>query len=92
MANLKPLEEALKNVTVEIVKAMDIKIVVKDVKCPKCGAGEMHPDGKHVLIRGFKVCDDKGYWWSQCLICAGAYDENLVPVKNWNTSSGKGWF
>jgi hypothetical protein len=67
-----------------------ITIVVKDVSCPKCGAGEMHPDGKHVLIRGFKVCDAKGHWWSQCLVCAGGYDADLNPVKEFDRN--KGWF
>jgi hypothetical protein len=70
---------------------MELKITVREVKCTKCGAEEMHPDGEHVLIRGFKVCDEGGYWWSQCLVCAGAYDKdyNHTP-KNFDRT--KGWF
>lgn len=66
-------------------------LTVSSVTCPNCGAEEMHPNGKVVLIRGFKVCDDNGHWWSQCLVCAGYYDKNLV----YNNDAGdreKGWF
>jgi hypothetical protein len=66
-----------------------ITIVVKEVKCPKCGAEEMHPDGKHVLIRGFKVFHN-GKWRSQCLVCAGGYDKDLNPVQEFDRN--KGWF
>jgi hypothetical protein len=66
-----------------------MRIVVAEVKCPTCGAEEMHPDGKHVLIRGFKV-ETNGHWWSQCLVCAGFYDKNLVPVATGDKQ--KGWF
>ena len=68
-----------------------ITIIVKEVKCPKCGAEEMHPDGQHVLFRGFKVCDAKGHWWSQCLICSGCYDKDLVAHQE-NHDPNKGWF
>lgn len=69
-----------------------IKIVVgPDLKCPTCGAEEMHPDGEHILIRGYKVGDEKGYWWSQCLVCSGYYDEDLNAIPdNWDRN--KGWF
>lgn len=42
--------------------AAPIRIVVRDVQCPKCGAGDMHPDGDKLLIRAFKVGDANGYW------------------------------
>ena len=68
-----------------------LKIVVKEVVCPNCGAEEMHPDGDKLLIRGFKVCDSKGYWWSQCLVCSGYYDSELnITPDNWDEN--KGWF
>jgi hypothetical protein len=58
--------------------AQGISFVVKEVRCPKCGAGEMHPNGQWLLVRGFKVCDKGGYWWSQCLVCAGYYNADLT--------------
>lgn len=66
--------------------------------CPRCGNGEVHPRHKHLaLIRGRKVCDDAGNWWSQCLVCAGYYYPNslvLVPksVQVHYANAGKGWF
>ena len=66
-------------------------ITVKDVTCPTCKAGEMHPDGDKLLIRGFKVYDE-GHWWSQCLVCAGYYDDDLVWKGNDAGDSEKGWF
>lgn len=47
-----------------------------ELQCPTCGATEMHPTKNQLLIRAFKVNDGQG-WWSQCLVCAGYYDENL---------------
>lgn len=58
--------------------------------CPKCGAVEMHPNGKWLLIRGFKV-HTRGRWWSQCLVCAGYYDANLQPIDLMAKPDG-GWF
>ena len=59
--------------------------------CPKCGATELHPTEKNsVLIRAFKVTDDEGSW-SQCLVCSGGYDANLVWHKD-NHNPNKGWF
>lgn len=78
--------------------AAPIRIVVRDVQCPKCGAGEMHPDGDKLLIRAFKVGDANGYWWSQCLVCAGYYNPDLTvkPVgadgKNPDYDRNAGWF
>jgi hypothetical protein len=75
-----------------------MKIAVSTVRCPVCGAEEMHPDGDKLLVRGFKRCDKTGYWWSQCLVCAGYYDENLNvrPVGsdgiNPDYDRKKGWF
>lgn len=68
----------------------EITITVQDVVCPNCGAGEMHPNGDMLLIRGFKVHMD-GHWWSQCLVCAGYYDKDL----NYDAEAGRtdeGWF
>jgi hypothetical protein len=62
-----------------------------ECKCPNCGAREMHPDGKLLLIRGFKVSDKEGRWYSQCLVCAGYYNQGLV----YNETAGdpkKGWY
>jgi len=76
----------------------DITITVKECKCPVCGANETHPEdaGKGILeqrllIRGFKVCDDNGHWWSQCLVCSGCYDKDLKPTPD-NHDPNKGWF
>jgi hypothetical protein len=69
-----------------------MRIVVREVKCPKCGAEEMHPNKAWVLIRGFKV-HHSGKWWSQCLVCAGFYDKELKPVgetQPWDRNLG--WF
>jgi hypothetical protein len=68
-----------------------MEIIVRDVECPTCGAGEMHPDGEHILIRGFKVCDDDGYWWSQCLVCAGYYSPDLAFDQQAGDRD-EGWF
>lgn len=55
-----------------------MRIIVRDVQCPRCGAGEMHPDGERLLIRGFKVQTEDGHWWSECLVCAGYYNADLT--------------
>lgn len=39
-----------------------------ELQCPRCLSFEMK-DAKTLNIRGFKVCDEKGVWWSQCLVC-----------------------
>lgn len=59
----------------------EIRITVdaSEVRCPNCGSPEMHPDGDKLLIRAYKVFDDGGTW-SQCLVCAGYYDENLRVI------------
>ena len=71
--------------------------VVSGLRCPTCGAGEEHPDNTgnietdEVLIRAFKVQLDDGHWWSQCLVCSGGYDENLVWHQDRHDPE-KGWF
>jgi hypothetical protein len=50
----------------------------------------MHPDGDKLLIRGYKVSDSEGHW-SQCLVCAGYYDENLNVIDLAARPEG-GWF
>ena len=74
------------------------ELIVKDVACPRCGAGEMHPadigkplSEQRLLIRGFKVSDAKGHWWSQCLVCAGYYDKALNETPK-NFTRHQGWF
>jgi hypothetical protein len=75
-----------------------MRIKVSNVTCPKCGAGEMHPDGDKLLIRAFKVCHDDGHWWSQCLVCAGYYNPDLTskPIGkdglNPDFDRSAGWF
>lgn len=70
-------------------------IDVCECACPNCGASEVrerNEDGttKTINIRGFKVCDKNRYWWSQCLVCAGYYDEGRNPSDDsWRD---KGWF
>lgn len=59
--------------------------------CPKCGAHEIHPDGVSVQIRAYKYSDKSGVEWSQCLICAGFYDENKV-YHDAKGDKNKGWF
>jgi hypothetical protein len=70
-----------------------VEIVVKDVECPRCHNGEMHPNGKNLLIRGYKICDEKGRWWSQCLFCSGYYNNDMSPVPYEQVDRNKGyWF
>ncbi len=60
--------------------------------CPTCGAGEMHPTKELLLVRAYKVTDQEGDW-SQCLVCAGAYDEDLNPIEGLTRKDlTKGWF
>jgi hypothetical protein len=66
-------------------------ITVKGLRCPKCKSGEMHPNGKWLLIRGFKVQDANGHWASQCLVCAGYYDDKLNVIDEQARPEG-GWF
>ncbi len=81
-------------------------LVVSSISCPTCRSPEEHPTltcgsptGRQfpvLLIRSFKVCDEAGYWWSQCLVCAGYYDRLLKVVPKdgrlTNEMRGKGWF
>lgn len=68
--------------------AVKVKMV-SCLECPNCGAEEIHPSGKGFLIRAFKVSHDGRYWWSQCLVCAGYYDDKLKPTGN---EPEGGWF
>jgi len=61
-----------------------------EVKCPKCGAHEMHPNKNLLLLRVCKVLQ-KGAWWSQCLVCAGYYDVDLNETPD-SFDTLKGWF
>lgn len=70
---------------------IEMRVTVSSVTCPTCGAQEMHPNGEVLLIRGFKVFHS-GAWWSQCLVCAGYYDENLVWKGNEAGDPDGGWF
>lgn len=63
------------------------------LKCPKCGAVEEHPtDRDKIVIRGFKIADTSGYWWSQCLRCSGYYSQDLKTHDEKNHDKEKGWF
>lgn len=49
---------------------MQTKIKVNwDVQCPACLSTEVDEKTGNLNIRAFKVCDDHGYWWSECLVC-----------------------
>lgn len=61
-----------------------------ELTCPKCGAKEMHPNGRWLLIRGYKV-HHRGRWWSQCLVCAGYYTKDLVVI-DLDAKPEGGWF
>lgn len=65
-------------------------VQIYDLRCPTCGSGEMHPTEHKLLIRGLKVCTE-GYWWSQCLVCAGHYDAQLNDTPG-NYDPKLGWF
>lgn len=69
----------------------DTPIFVKELVCPVCGAAEMHSDGKHIHIRGFKV-HHSNHWWSQCLVCSGGYDKPNGTYTPENHDGNKGWF
>ena len=58
--------------------------------CPTCNAPEMHPDGDKLLIRGYKVDVGRG-WESQCLVCAGYYNDNL-EIQDLKFQPETGWF
>ena len=63
----------------------------QNIECPRCGAQEEHPtDAGTVLIRGLKHFID-GVGYSQCLVCSGGYDENLVFTES-NHNVNEGWF
>jgi len=66
--------------------------VVQDLSCPHCGADEMHPDETQLLIRAYKVCDEQGNWWSQCLVCAGYYSPLALTPTPEKYQAEKGWF
>lgn len=65
--------------------------VVVGLQCPKCGACEMHPTQDLLLIHGFKVSDDDG-WWSQCLVCSGGWSKDLSAFDESKHNGNKGWF
>jgi len=69
----------------------NVNVSPNAVRCPVCGSYESHPtEPRLILIRAFKV-HDVGRWWSQCLVCAGHYDKNLVSTPE-NFDKTKGWF
>lgn len=78
---------------------MKIRVMVSECRCPKCGAEESHPHDAHkpllerrILIRGFKVQTADGHWWSQCLVCAGAYDPTTLTETPDKFNRDSGWF
>jgi hypothetical protein len=67
--------------------------VVAGLRCPRCHNGEEHPHSKEmILIRGFKVCDKRGRWWSQCLVCSGYYNPLTLAVTPDSHNPEEGWF
>ena len=65
-----------------------------DIICPVCGVPEQNPiNEKLICIRAYKVQDNKGRNWHQCLVCSGLYDN--AKDLNEDTSmhdTKKGWF
>jgi hypothetical protein len=60
--------------------------------CPTCGVSECHPfKESKICIRGYKADN-----FSQCLVCAGAYDPwtlEIVPEDQRNNKwKDMGWF
>lgn len=49
------------------------------MNCPKCGSPEIHPDGRKLIIHGYRITNEVGEWWSQCLVCAGFYEPFIAP-------------
>jgi uncharacterized C2H2 Zn-finger protein len=69
-----------------------VEVVPDELRCPKCGAVEMHPSPPDRLtIRAYKVYDADGTAWSQCLVCSGYYDSEGNETPNGHDSK-KGWF
>ena len=64
--------------------------IIDDLKCPTCGHSEMHPTEDWLIIRAFKV-QNAGKWYSQCLYCAGYYNEQL-QIQEDKYQRDKGWF
>jgi hypothetical protein len=67
-----------------------IQITVSSVRCPNCGAQETYINeaGEERLnIRGFKVSDEAGRWYSQCLVCAAK--DGRRDDRGWLT---EGWY
>ena len=65
--------------------------VLNGVQCPRCSVGEHHPNLEgHVLIR-VRILEDEGHWYSQCLVCAGWWNEKLQPTPG-RYEESKGWF
>jgi len=66
------------------------------IRCPK-GHTELTASsmGKPIvearwMIRPYKVADENGHWWSECMVCAGVIDADGNSTGNLNT--GKGWY
>lgn len=56
--------------------------IVPGIECPQ-GHSELVPgteagpeEDKRWQIRPFRVCDADDVWWSQCLVCKAAGDED----------------
>lgn len=62
--------------------------ITEGLECPKCGAQEVEnqraPISEWVFnIRAYRVCDSKGVWWSQCLVCAAGETGVHNPKEGW---------
>lgn len=65
--------------------------VLNATQCPKCLVGEKHPNLQGMLLIKVRVVQQDGQWYSQCLVCAGLWDQELrfTPV---HYDEKKGWF
>ena len=63
------------------------KCQVQELVCPVCGCPESNPDVPGTVnIRGFKVCDNYG-WWSECL-----KDHGVMAINGKDVKVGTIWF
>lgn len=64
-----------------------MRVVVKGLTCPVCGCEESNKDVPGTVnIRGFKVCDDFG-WWSECL-----RNHDILKIDGVNVKVDRVWF
>jgi len=59
-----------------------IVINTDELRCPVCNSPELK-DENTLNIRAFKVTDNDGDCWSQCLVCSGYHEGKHDPKKGW---------